>query len=520
MPHQVYLKVLILLVVAAAVFGNALGNGLVFDDEMLITGQRDLLSNPANIVGSTVSMVFKDKSVTALYRPGLMFTYFLDFQLWQGSAFGFHFTNLLLHLLCVFLVFFLVNKLWRDEWLAFFAGLIFAVHPVQSEAVAWVSGRNDPLLLVFILLTFLFYLRATEKPSTINLIGSLTSFLAALLIKETAVVFPLAFISYDLLIRRENWRQIFKPEYFWLAGVTVIYFAWRFLIFKGGSFVGLQQQEFSLSQLMLFPLVYGFYLKALVWPGAFSIIPFVKMSMLPPEYIWRCLPFVLLVGSFIWSARKMPAVAFGIAWGFIALLPVSSLVIIPVLVMEHRLYTAMFGLSLALAWVGREVYRRVDQKAFLVGVTVIFCLLAWQTVERNGYFHDPLTLWLAAVRQNPYSEQVHGNLGATLVDIGDYSAGEKELLLAAQMAPDNPVNQYNLGYLYLITNREEQGIALMRKAVELDPIYLKAHYNIGMYAVNHGDRATAVREMEKVLKINPLFRPAQEWLQKLERGVR
>jgi tetratricopeptide (TPR) repeat protein len=188
--------------------------------------------------------------------------------------------------------------------------------------------------------------------------------------------------------------------------------------------------------------------------------------------------------------------------------------------MEHRLYSAMFGLALALAWLARELYRWAEPRGGKLIIILLFfsllCAMSWLTVQRNSYFKDPLTLWLVSVRQNPDNEQVRGNLGATLVDLGQYQAGEKELKYSIQLAPDNPVNRYNLGYLYLITGREEPGIVEMKRAVELDPKYLKAHYNLGIYALNHGDRRTAVEKMELILRLNPHFTPAQEMLKKLQ----
>jgi hypothetical protein len=516
--------VLILVVVSFAVFFNSLSNGFVYDDELLITGQKEYLSDLKNVLYSTVSMVFQDKTVSALYRPGLMLTHFMDFQLWKGRAFGFHLTNLLLHLICVVLTFYSILKIFHDEIIAFFAGLIFAVHPVQSEAVAWVSGRNDPLLLIFILLAFIFYVRLTGKRSAGDAFGLIISFAAALLVKETAVIFPLAFIAYDLLIRRCRVREWLKNEnlrpYFYLLGATIVYFVWRLYVFRGGAFSGIQNQPLSLSQLGLIPLVYGFYLKVLVWPGSFSIIPYIKMLMSPAEYLLRSVPFILLAVSLFFLPRRMPAAAFGLLWGVIALLPVCGLLTVPVLVMEHRLYSAMFGFALALAWVGREIYKWAEKKKahllIMLIYAAIFLTMGWLTVERNGYFKDPLTLWRASVRQNPDNEQIRGNLGASLVDKGDLKEGEKELLLAAQLGPNNPINHYNLGYLYLITKREEQGIIKMRKAVELDPKYLKAHYNLGIYALNHGNRKEAVKEMETILRLNPHFEPARMMLEKLK----
>lgn len=522
MPHQMHRQILILIlvVVTFAVFFNALSSGFVYDDELLILGQKEYLSDPKNVLYSTVSMVFQDKTVTALYRPGLMITYFFDYAAWQGKAFGFHLTNVLLHLICVVLTFYLIMMIFRDQLIAFFAALIFAIHPVQSEAVAWVSGRNDPLLLIFILLTFIYYLRLREKPSAGNFIGLSISFAAALLVKETAVIFSLGFAAYDLLLRRITWREWLKLEnlkpYLYLLGVTVIYFSWRLYIFRGGAFSGIQNQLFSLSQLGLVPLVYGFYLKALVWPGSFSIIPYIMMAMSPAEYLLRSVPFILLVAALFFLPRRKPALAFGLFWGVVALLPVSGLLIVPVLVMEHRLYSAMFGFSLVLALIGRQIYKRFPHLLILLVYAALFLAMGWLTIERNGYFQDPLTLWRASVRQNPNNEQIRGNLGATLIDKGDLKEGEKELLLAAQLAPDNPINHYNLGYLYLITDREGMGIKEMRKAAQLDPKYLKAHYNLGIYALNHGDRKEAVKKMEMILQLNPRFEPARVLLQKLK----
>lgn len=511
MPHQMYFKILILAAVTAVVFFNSLGNGFVYDDELLITGQAQYLSDFNNLFSTTVSMVFQDKRVSAFYRPVLMMTYFIDYRLGGGNAFSFHLTNILIHLANVILVFYLVFLLFGDRLLAFFSGLVFAVHPVQSEAVAWVSGRNDPLMLLFLLLAFLAFVFYRRRPNAVAAAGLIFFFFLALMTKETAAIFPFAFAGYHLLRRDEKFD--FWP-YLWLAGVIVVYLAVRLLIFKGGAFAGGQ------LGFMLLPQLFGYYFKILFLPGGFSIIPHIKTELGAFEYLLRSLPFICFLAALAICRRRAPQAAFGLWWGFIALLPVSGLIMMPVLAMEHRLYAAMFGFSLVAGWLVKSGFDAVKRVGLKISLSLIFILLlAWYgrlTVERNRAFHDPLTLWKISVRNNPFSEQIHGNLGAAYIDNKEYAAGEKEVLTALRMAPENPVNHYNLGYLYLITGREREGIKEMARAAELDPKYVKAHYNLGIWALNHGDKQAAIREMELILRLNPRFEQARMMLEKLK----
>jgi tetratricopeptide (TPR) repeat protein len=506
-----WILVFILLIVTVIVYFNCLGNGFVFDDELLITDQAYYLRNLGNALSSAASMVFRDKTTAEFYRPVLMLSYFIDYNLGKGQAFGFHLTNIILHLTNIFLVFYLTALLFADERPAFLAALFFSIHPVQSEAVAWISGRNDTLMLIFILAAFIFYVRylgSAKRGKWFFLIGLSLCFLFALLTKESAMIFPFAFLGYDYFIKGGSLKEIFNREtiraYLFMGAIVAVYFLARLSLIRVGLY-----SNFNLAGLGLSPLVYGFYLKALVFPGSFSVIPFIKTQVNIFEYFLRSIPFIALLAGVIIFKKRNPMISFGSWWGMIALLPVSGIIPLPVIVMEHRLYSAMFGFALIFASVVKYLLALAAKSNFKVMVMVLllamFAGLSWLTVERNLIFKDALSLWAAAVDNNPFSDQAHTNLGAVYINEKRYSLAEEELKKAIELNPRNEITRYNLGYLYLLTGREQPGRSELLKAVELDPKYIKAHYNLGIMAMKAGNYEETINKMKLIIKINPNY---------------
>jgi len=504
------LFIILLFAVTMAVFANTLTNGFVFDDRLLITDQSYLLRNLKNILSPSVSMVFQDKTAASFYRPILMFSYFIDYNLWNGKPFGFHLSNLIFHLAGVLLVFYLVNLLLKDAVLAFFAGLAFSIHPLQSEAVAWISGRNDPLMLVFILLSFAFYVKLGGVPADRRagpLLGLCLSFFLALLTKESAVIFPLAFLGYDWLVREKSpfGREAIKP-YFYLALTLIFYFVLKSWLIKNETWFA----DFSWVRLSDVPLVYGFYLSKLAFPGNFAVFPFVNLRPDMLSYLLSSVPFLLLVFSLFFFRKRSPLFAFGIWWAFIALLPVSGLITVPITVMEHRIYSAMFGLVLAFAAFLAYLKKYISKTPIYFLVTLLLIYFSWKTVERSTFFRDETTLWEITVSNNPYSDRAHTNLGVSYLDIGKYARAEEEFKEALKTNPRNEVAHYNLGYLYLKTGRTLLGKKELEEAVYLDPRYIKAHYNLGILALNSGAYEQAAEKMEQIIGLRPDFVPAYD----------
>lgn len=289
------------------------------------------------------------------YRPAMQLSIALDCAVWGLRPFGFHLTNVLLHLSCALLAW-QIASLWLDPRRgAVLAAVVLAMHPMHSEAVFWISGRFDLLVSAALMLGVVQYLRAMEaqgsnrhRAAGFHLLGALSWFGVGLLCKETAVLFPVAVLSLDVLTRRgapRAWRRrIIAGASFFVIGA--LYFAWRVKLFgaligKLPAPYGIDRSSIGSAASDIFANVCAYMLDiALAVPvDAFFFSPFVR------QQTWIYVPLVLVAAivcavacRLAWSSR-----AFRMGAGWALLFTAPTLLAMPG---ERNLYLAMFGIAL------------------------------------------------------------------------------------------------------------------------------------------------------------------------------
>ena len=151
------LPLILITVLGFAVYGNAINGAFLWDDQLLIKDNQYIrdYSYLGQIFSSDTEAGAGEQS--GFWRPIQIFTYTIEYSLWQLNASGYHLTNIILHILVALSVFWLVNILFDNQRLALFTGLLFVAHPIHTGAVAYISGRADSLAALFMLLCFVFY---------------------------------------------------------------------------------------------------------------------------------------------------------------------------------------------------------------------------------------------------------------------------------------------------------------------------------------------------------------------------
>jgi hypothetical protein len=145
------------------------------------------------------------------YRPIPMLTYMADYSLWKLSAAGYHFTNILLHVLAALCVYWFIGTLFNDRALSFLAGAFFVVHPAHTEAVTYISGRSDSLGLIFMLLSFIFYIKETRANNLRTYILMIACYTLALLSRENTMILPLLLLLYHYAFKEKFRIKAFAP---------------------------------------------------------------------------------------------------------------------------------------------------------------------------------------------------------------------------------------------------------------------------------------------------------------------
>ncbi|MCH6545244.1 MAG: tetratricopeptide repeat protein [Deltaproteobacteria bacterium] len=521
----------LLIVLTVAVFWRVHDHRFVWDDRI------DIYENPhLNSETAPDILVFWQKPYQHLYIP-------LTYTVWATIArFSkvpatpeginlnprpFHIANLIVHLLSVIMVFAILRLLVPSDWAAGAGSLLFALHPVQVESVAWVDGMRDVLagLLSFVALwQYLAYARATstgavgngEKETglpagkggvfrldrkTLHYAAATLAYVLALLAKPSAVVVPAVAWLLDYWVLRRSLRQS-----------TVALVAWLVLAVPFVILTRWAQPEdviYFITPLWARPFVAGdaiaFYMNKLalpLWLGPdYGRQPEWVLSHWWGYVMWMA-PCGLLLIAWLWRDRK-PWLMASAGIFVVGVLPVSGLVPFTFqyisTVADRYLYLSMLGPALALAWFLSERRWRVTP---LVCVP-IFGWLAITSAVQTQVWHDKERLWHHALTVNPRSSTAHYNLGNILVDRGELDAAIERYRQAAEIDPSGTDIINNLGSIFLQQGKLEEAIEQYQRAVKINPTDDYAHYNLGKILAKRGEYERAAEHLRRVVEINP-----------------
>ncbi len=486
-----------------------------FDDQSLILENSQILSSFKNTGEIFVNDAFfsVDKYY---YRPLLNLSFMFDMHLGGTLPFIYHFSNILIHILVAGLIFSLFLKLNCRRELAFFFSLLFLVHPVLTQAVAWIPGRNDSLLALFILAAFNLFLLFKDKPRLIYYLGYLGFFLLALFTKETAAFFPLLIIFYLFVFAREKMTATDK----WLIifgslAMGIIWYLFRHLALG--------------SDPVTLKLIIGSVLKntpAFLVSLGKSFLPF-NLAVLPiladSKIIYGLIVLPLLVLALFYSTRKdWRYLGFGSLWFFLFLFP-SLVRLNPVDTpdfLEHRLYLPIIGLFIILAeidWVKNLAWQKKTVKFGAAFIIVLFFLLSWRHLP---VFANRISFWQSAAANSPHSALANRNLGAMYYLDNDLVRAEKSYRKAIAINESEPMVHNNLGLIYLARNSYGQAEKEFKKELSLYPNYDKALFNLGDLYYRQKRLTEAASLWEAALQANPRYYEAYYRLLNLKNQLR
>lgn len=462
----------------AGIYGNSLRGDFVWDDRGIILDNTHYLKEGRNVFTSFTEPFF---GKTPFYRPLLLVSFIVDYQLWGLNPFGYHLTNVVLHTLNAFLVYLLAFLLFRERIVALLSGLLFAAHPVQVEAVAWISGRNDVLLTLFSLLSVLLYLRwrcsLEGKWRPLCYLGFLLCYCSVLFTKESGIVVLLLFVLVDYFFRDELPHLPAKRSktYLPLMLITALYIGARMAIL-GKTGMEIPGQD-VISLFLTMAGTGAYYFKMLLFPLAQSASPVLPslISFKDPA----CIPPLGLIASLVvitlLCRKRFRQLSFLILWVAVSLVPVSGIVPLTLPALEHRLYLGsvcfcmlvplLFSKTLLSPAPGASFAGR-SRWGLLIIAGLIF-VYSTKTVARNTIWKDEYTFWSRTVHDSPSSLFAHNNLGIVYARAGEHreavrifkkalSLPHHEEGLGGARAKDTRIKLYgNLGLSYKALLEEE-----------------------------------------------------------------
>ncbi len=404
---------LLVLLVPVLVYLNSFGNPFHYDDRHAIVDNphiRSLAELPAFFVDPSL---FSANPEYAMYRPLLLCTFALNHALSGYEVWSYHLVNLALHLWAVWLVFRIGQLLLGDRAWAGMAALVFGVHPVNSEAVNYISSRSEVLAGACFLAALLCFL---QRRGALWVSGA---FLAGLLSKSTAVVLPAALVLHQLIVPGRPLRGE-KRLYAVLTALALAYMlgVWRALSKAVGSPVrSYAEQWWSQVKAVVF------YLKLLVWPSGLNVDHQFQVSdsLLDPFAASAFALILSLVFLALYHRRRHPLPLFLLLLGLLALAP-ASLVPLNVLVNEHRLYLTSAAFALALGYAAGQLAQRGWAGAVGWAGVVVVAGLGGATLVRNQVWSSELSLWGDAAAKGPDMARPRFLLAEAQASAGDTTA--------------------------------------------------------------------------------------------------
>jgi tetratricopeptide (TPR) repeat protein len=455
--------------------------------------------------------------VTSL-RPMLMFSFWLNFQQSAQEPFAYHMVNMLLHFANGVLVWLALRRLltwggeqgWRRDWLAAFAGGLFLVHPLQTEAVSYVASRSETLSVFFFLAAFVVFLyRRTEAASWWIAAGVLALFAAACMTKEHGAVLLVLLLltdyywtpGFSLRGICRNWR-LYVPIVA-LAALAVAYVFTRVLATTGTA--GFRVKEFTWVQyfftqcraiwvyLRMFALPYGQNLD-----HEFAI----SRNVLDHGALFGLIGLVALV-AVAWIYRKrFPMASYGV-FVFLALIaPTSSVVPIVDPLVERRLYLPFIGLLLVT--VGLLQHWKTSRGTLTGTLAVVLLATAFLCYQRNRLYANSIDMWTDSAAKSPAKVRPHFQLAYAYYQAGSCDRAADEFAKTAQLAKPDFSLLLDWALAYDCASRPGEALAKFREAAEIEP---SAHVysQIGMEYAKQKQYAQALDELKLAEQLDPRF---------------
>jgi Tfp pilus assembly protein PilF len=511
----------LLLLLAILPYVNTLQNGFVYDDtnEVLTNPYIRSFSHVGDIFSTRILAHLGARGATNYYRPISIFGFLICYELFGVLPYGFHLANLFLHALIVCVLFGLSKRLFHDQWLAFAAAAIFALHPIHTESVAWVSGVTDLDLAVFYLGAFWFFLESARSQGARSewmQLGMIGSFILALLSKEQAVTLPLIATIFEHVYRDDRlsttWRQkTSRYGALWLLVVVYILFRIRFF----GAFAPVQlTRNVSWYEAILSsaPLA-GEYLWKMIWPvRLIAYYPFHKsLTPLDPHVLLGVAALALFALGFGVLWKRAHLVSFGLIWFFLNIAPVlNSRWLGPNVFTERYLYLPSVGLCWVAAWGIQNIWNRSSARpriwrAVWVGLLGVVAVLAFvRIVLRNRDWRDDETYYRATLEAVPEAGSLRLNLGAVYWNHMQLDAAEGQWKMALALSPDSAQLLNNLGLVYASRKQNDEAIAYFQRSMRERPNYTDAHLNLGRVYEATGRNAEAELQLQAAVALAPL----------------
>ncbi len=530
MRNRYLLIIILLFSVGFVLYLPNLKNVLFWDDADWI------VNNPYvhSLTWSNIKFIFSHDALAGIglssnyYRPVLFFTFLINYLVAGTKPIIYHLANNLIHIANALLLFFMLDKFFKKRSVAVLAALLFLIHPLQTEAVTYVSGRGDPMSVLFMLLAIVALLYNYRWSSYILVIFALLSRETAVLFPFYLMVFLMAFIYHDRFWLSFKKAFVKALPYF---GISLIYGISRLTIFNFqntlnfyNTFSDAYTQHLS-YRIYTFLHVIVVYFRLIFVPTGLHMEREVLVNVSLWQWpVWLGLLIILAILYVLFVLYKKEQKNSKInqnqistfrlwffAWGFffLNLAPTSGIFPINSLLYEHWLYFSLFGFFTLAAFYLDVIYNFLKLKARLLAhiAAILFLVylvfLGVQTVRRNIIWGKTDEFYLNILKYEPKNIRVLNNLANYYSDHGKAKEAEDMLWRAVNLNDIMPAPYYNLGNILRDQKDYAGALELYKKAIMIDPSFIYAYMNIAAIYAQQGQLNNALDYLEKLKAIRP-----------------
>src|SRR6266404_249050 len=512
------------LAITILAFVNSLDGQFVYDDRLQIL-KNPTLTSLANIPRMFTQGVWQflnegDKTaVGPYYRPLFNIALIINHHLFGLEVFGWHLFSILLHVGVVFLLYKLAIQWNLSTETALASALLFGLHPVHSESVAWVAALPDPLAALFVLSSLLlyegYYQGRVRHPAAL---GSSVAFaLFAMLSKEVAVIFPFFLAARESLERPpgeklgETALRVVERTALFFA-IIVLYLGMRYYVL---GFLGRDEPKSlgipATHVLITIPSVLLAYARMLFVPSSLAVVyGNTYVQSLADARFWAAavsIGALLLVA--MWLVRSSPTGRRALAFLIIFLMPVLNLKAFrpeESLLHDRYLYLPSIGfcilVAMAFEWLSARFAAR-QREIFATATALSAALLLGLTYYQNFSWQSELAMTNNALKVTPEWPFLHNYIGAYYTDQHQFAEAEQAYLATIKIDPKYYDAHSNLGDIYREQGKLSDAEQSYLKALEYGAPYAETHYNLGVTYINEGKLSDAEEPLLRTLEIRP-----------------
>jgi tetratricopeptide (TPR) repeat protein len=475
------------------VYANSLANQFIYDDIPNII-KNPQIRNPFNFI---------------FFLPALVNS--LNYLLFKENPFTFHLCNIIVHSLNTILLFMLLQLFFKIEP-SLLGALFFAVHPIHTEAVTWITAGNYLYFCLYVLITYLLYRRATdpldrgEKLDAASYFFCLGIFTYAFVGHFLSFYFMMPFLLVLSDVTFKLWRKRWKLWIPFFAILIIRVFVARALILQRIHEVTWEIGTES-SNPPVVGLAYSLFthLGLLLWPAKLTLYHEIKITPLFTQA--GLIALLALIFSVPYLYKKSKEIFFAVGIFVLFILPTASPIAITSLIAERYIYIPSIALSMLVAYFYQKyaLENNALRKKVLIGFGVLIVIFSIRTTVRNEDWSNPQAMWKKTLETSPGTPFSRNNMGFIYQQEGKFQEAIREYLIAIQMKPNFFDAYNNLALVYRSAGEKEEAVAIYKKIIEISPGYAKAYNNLAGLYNELGYKEEAETYYKKAIELDPKY---------------